>query len=429
MKTITKITYPAFALFAFACFALSPQALAVGRDRYDASNINTLFGNNALLNKTTDYEDTATASVAQSKNQFLFGRAEFVASSAPFGLAVGDFNADGIIDLAVANYDSSATASVLLGKGDGSFRSPLSFATAASTRGIVAGDFNGDGILDLATANNDCYPCGQGTVSILLGNGNGTFQDHVDYPTGGGPTWVATGDFNSDGKLDLVVSEGNGGGGTTVGVLLGNGDGTFQPVVHYQAGINPAYVVTADFNGDNNLDLAVVNNAGSVSILLGKGDGSFGPHQDFTVGSFPIGEAAGDFNHDGKMDLAVVNTGSNSVSVLLGNGDGTFQAPVEYETEVGPYGIVAADVNVDGNLDLVVTNPATSGGNPGDGATISVLLGKCDGDGTFHKRRDFSTGTGPAFLAAGHFARGRKPDLAVTNFNQDSVSVLLGNSF
>jgi hypothetical protein len=240
---------------------------------------------------------------------------------------------------------------------------------------------------------------------------------------------VATGDFNHDGKLDLVVAEGNGGGGTTVGVLLGNGDGTFGPVMHYQVGLNPAYVLTADFNGDNKLDLAVVNNAGSVSILLGKGDGSFGPHQDFAVGSFPIGEAAGDFNHDGKMDLAVVNTGSDTVSVLLGNGDGTFQTPAQYETGIGPYGVNAADVNVDGNLDLVVTNPATSGGNPGEGATISVLLGKCDGDGTFHKHRDFSTGTGPAFLAAGHFAHGRKPDLAVTNFNQDSVSILLGNSF
>jgi hypothetical protein len=409
-----------------ACFVLSPQARAVRRDGYDASN--ALFGNHALLNNATGYEGTGTASTAQSKNQFLFGRAEFVAGSMPFGLAVGDFNADGIIDLAVANW-GPATVSVLLGKGDGAFRDPLSFATAAAARGIVAADFNGDGILDLATANNDCYPCGNGTVSILLGNGDGTFQDHIDYPTGAGPTWVATGDFDSDGKLDLVVSEGNGGGGTTVGVLLGNGNGTFGPVAHYQVGLNPAYVVTADFNGDNKLDLAVVNNAGSVSILLGKGDGSFGLHQDLAVGSFPIGEAAGDFNHDGKMDLAVVNTGSDSVSVLLGKGDGTFQTPVQYQTGIGPYGIIAADVNVDGNLDLVVTNPATSGGNPGEGATISVLLGKCDGDGTFHKHRDFSTGIGPAFLAACHFAHGRKPDLAVTNFNQDSVSILLGNFF
>lgn len=429
MKTITKFIYLAYALFVLVCLVLCPQARGVGLDGYDTSKVNMLFGNNALFNNTTDYKDTAIGSVAQSKGQFLFGRAEFVANSAPFGLAVGDFNADGVIDVVLANYAPSATVSVLLGKGDGAFRDPLSFATAAATRSVVAADLNGDGILDLATANNDCYPCGKGTVSILLGNGNGTFQDHVDYPTGVGPTWVAAGDFNSDGKLDLAVSEGSGGGGTTVGVLLGNGDGTFGPVAHYQAGINPAYVVTADFNGDNNLDLAVVNNGGSVSILLGKGDGSFGPHQDFTVGSFPIGAAAGDFNHDGKMDLAVVNTGSNNVTVLLGKGDGRFQTPAQYETETGPYGVIAADVNVDGNLDLVVTNPATTSGNPGEGATISVLLGKCNGDGTFHKRRDFSTGIGPAFLAAGHFARGPKPDLVVTNFNDDSVSVLLGNSF
>jgi hypothetical protein len=242
---------------------------------------------------------------------------------------------------------------------------------------------------------------------------------------------VATGDFNSDGKLDLVVSEGNGGGGTTVGVLLGKGDGTFGPVAHYQAGLNPAYVVTADLNEDNNLDLAVVNNIGSVSILLGNGDGTFRLHTDFGVGSFPIGEAVGDFNHDGKIDVAVANWGGefggNSVSVLLGNGDGTFQAQIQYETGIGPFGIIAADVDVDGNLDLLVTNPSSGPNGPGEGATISVLRGKSDG--TFHQRRDFSTGTGPAFLAAGHFSSRRKPDLAVTNFNQHSVSILLGNFF
>ena len=241
---------------------------------------------------------------------------------------------------------------------------------------------------------------------------------------------MATGDFNSDGKLDLAVAEGDLGPGTTVGVLLGNGDGTFEPVVHYTVNPNPTYVLTADFNGDNILDLAVVTNGGTVSILLGNGDGSFGPHQDFTVGSAPVGGVAADFNQDGKIDLAVPNWGGgggDSVSVLLGNGDGTFTTQVQYETGIGPATIIAADMNLDGCIDLVVTN---NGPNPpGTGTTVSILLGNCDG--TFRGRRDFSTGMGPAFLAAGHFAPGPKPDLAVTNLNQQpgTVSILLGNSF
>jgi FG-GAP-like repeat len=397
-----------------ASLALSPQMRAVRQEGYDTSNANRFLGNNTLLNNTSGSEDTATGSGAQSSHRLFF------AGRRPFGLAIGDFNRDGIIDIAVANY-ASFGVSVLLGKGGGEFEAPLQFTAGPQARGIVAADFNGDGILDLAVANQHCCDLGDGTVSILIGNGDGTFKDHVDYATGGGPTWVATGDFNSDGKLDLVVS----GVGDNVGVLLGNGDGTFQPVVRYRTGINPAYVVTADFNGDNNLDLAVVNNIGSVSILLGNGDGSFGRHQDLTVGSFPIGAAAADFNRDGKVDLAVVNTGSNNVSVLLGNGDGTFATPVQYETGVGPWAVIAADVNPGGCPDLVVTNASTSGGLPGDGSTVSVLLGNCDG--TFRNHRVFSTGVGAAFLAVDHFSGGRKPDLAVTNFNQHSVSILLGN--
>lgn len=199
---------------------------------------------------------------------------------------------------------------------------------------VVVGDFNGDGRLDLAVANS-----GSGDVSILLGRGDGTFQSPVHYAAGQGPdSQVAVGDFNGDGELDLVVSNS---GSNNVSVLLGNGDGSFRATTSYDVGRNPSSVAVADVNGDGKLDLVVSNQncshsggpcaQGTVSVLLGNGDGTFQPHKDFAAGRVPNWVAVGDFNGDGKLDLAVVNGqgngGPSTVSILLGNGDGTFQVP------------------------------------------------------------------------------------------------------
>jgi hypothetical protein len=175
---------------------------------------------------------------------------------------------------------------------------------------VAVGDFNGDGKLDLAVANS-----ASNNVSVLLGNGDGTFQAAVNYAVGTNPASVAVGDLNGDGKLDLAVANI---GSNNVSVLLGNGDGTFKAAVNYAVGSSPYSVAVGDFNGDGKLDLAVANpGSNNVSVLLGNGDGTFQTAVNYAVGSYPYSVAVGDFDGDGRMDLAVANHGSNNVSILL----------------------------------------------------------------------------------------------------------------
>jgi len=257
----------------------------------------------------------------------------------------GDFNHDGKLDLA---NTGSNNVSVFLGNGDGTFQPAANYAVGSNPTAVAAGDLNHDGKLDLVVANNQSY-----NVSILLGNGDGTFQPAVNYGIPSCcPTMVALGDFNGDGKLDLVVTIGNPGalGPGTVSIFLGNGDGTFQAALNYAAGSDPYGVAVGDFNGDGKLDLAVTDVFGNdVGVLLGNGDGTFQPALDYPVGNQPFTVVAGDFNGDGILDLAVAT--GNGVSVLLGNGNGTFQSAVNYGTGLLP-GLVAGDFNGDGKVDL-----------------------------------------------------------------------------
>jgi hypothetical protein len=281
------------------------------------------------------------------------------------------------------------------------------YATAGRSYALAVGDFNGDGKPDLAVAN---YVLG--TISVLLGNGNGTFQPHVDYATGGYPESVAVGDFNNDGKLDLVVANN---GSNTVSILLGNGDGTFQPQVEYATGNLPIGVAVADFNRDGKLDL-VVANYDNINVLLGNGDGTFQPAVNYAAGAHPGSPAVGDFNRDGKLDLVVANNSTNTITVLLGNGDGTFRPAVSYSTEPSPTSIAVADFNADDKLDLAV----------GAGTGVSVLLG--NGDGTFQAHVDYGTGSrNPCSVAVGDFNGDGRPDLVVADLFSTDVHLLLGN--
>jgi len=222
------------------------------------------------------------------------------------------------------------------------FQAPLSFDTGAAAYAVAVGDFNGDGIPDLAVANAGGYYSftGGGSVSVLLGKGDGTFQPAVNYFVGDSSTSVAVGDLNGDGIVDLAVSDSS---GNQVRVLLGKGDGTFELAGTYPAGVGPRSVAIADFNGDGRLDLAVADEGtapnyadGSLSVLLGNGDGTFRSPVQVATGVRPLSVVVGDFNRDGIPDLALTNY---AVSVLLGNGDGTFQAAVKYGAGRQPWGI------------------------------------------------------------------------------------------
>jgi hypothetical protein len=335
----------------------------------------------------------------------------------PYAVAVGDFNGDGKLDLVVPNV-SATTVSILLGNGNGTFQTQSEYQAGYSPIAVGVADLNGDGKLDLAVVNNGNDSNGQpGTVTILLGNGDGSFTTGKTFNTGKGPDSVAVGDFNGDGKLDLALSNYNVARGNSVAVLLGRGDGTFRKYVSYLTGSAPEYVATADLNGDGILDLVTANElAGTVSVLLGKGDGTFPSKVDYAVGKDPIALGIADLNRDGNPDLAVVNLGGNSVSVLLGKGDGTFGTHVDYATGSFPVSIAIADFNADNIQDLAVANQDNAG-------TVSILFGK--GNGTFKKHKDFSAGSQPQGIAVGDFNGDGRLDLSIVDVFSNEVGVLL----
>ncbi|MGD0696242.1 MAG: FG-GAP-like repeat-containing protein [Terriglobia bacterium] len=279
--------------------------------------------------------------------------------SSACALALGDFNGDGKLDLAVVDYGGS-NVTIQLGNGDGTFTqapgSPVT--TGHNSHSIAIGDFDGDGRLDIAVGNDL-------SVTVLLGNGDGTFTQAIGSPIllYSSTDFVAVGDLNGDGKPDLVVLDA---ADDKLMILLGNGDGTFTLSGQSPAtGLAPVQVVLGDFNGDGKLDLAVAGRQ-SVGVFLGNGDGTFQTRVDYASGSSPQALAVGDFNGDGKLDIVTANFMGNSVSVLLGNGDGTFQSHVDFGTGRTPDWVAVGDFNGDGSLDLVTANDYDN--------TASVLL-------------------------------------------------------
>ena len=345
-------------------------------------------------------------SISKSVSAVSMLRNDLTAGSDPTAAAAADFIGNGKIDLAVANGNGNSV-SIFLGNGDGTFQTPVNYQTAAGyPDAILVADFNGDGKLDLAVLLQR-----SNQVSILLGNGDGTFGTHHEFSTGQNPVGFAAADLNGDGKLDLAVANFT---DNTVSVLLGKGDGTFQTHQDYATGVNPEFVAVGDFNKDGQLDLAVPNNNdNTVSILLNAGSGTFPTHTDLATAPVPTGVVVADFNKDGNLDLAV-STASHSLSVLLGNGDGTFKTHVNYATGANSQMIATADLNADGKLDLAVANFSDN--------SVSVLPG--NGDGTFKGQQVFPTNSGAGWLAIADLNGDGKLDMAVVDSSANMLSIL-----
>ena len=342
----------------------------------------------------------------------------------PIPLAVGDFNGDGLPDIAVANNEPNSngvsTLTVFFSTGLGSYSRPITLtltADAMNPVALVAGDFNNDGNLDLAVAS------APNVIDILFGDGNGDFTE-VEAPAPGiYPTALATGDFNNDGNLDLAITDQF---ASTVIILLGNGDRTFSaaPGTPPSTGATPDAIATGDFNRDGKQDLAIANHdSNTVTILLGKGDGTFTAAASPNTDVYPDAIAVGDFNGDGKLDLAVVNNFSQTVTVLLGDGSGAFAIPASGgytapATGKYPTAIAIGDLNGDGVQDLAIASSGAS--------AVTVLFGK--GDGTFTNVQTVAAGSALGQLAIADTNGDSRPDIVVTNSGVNAVTTLV-NTF
>ena len=340
----------------------------------------------------------------------------FRANIIPVSVAIGDFNGDGKQDLAVADLGpwqgGTGGVSILLGDGTGNFSAPRRFVVAKNPFLGAVGDFNGDGKQDLVVIIGGTRPDYNGGLSILLGDGAGNFSAPTNFDFGNHPGSVAVGDFNGDGKQDLVVSNG-GYGENSVSIFLGNGAGHFSGPTIFDAGISPQSVKLGDFDGDGKQDLAVIS-SGGVSILLGDGAGGFSAPTTFGV-SYPSALVVGDFNGDGKQDVAVTYRVSDSVSILLGDGAGNLSAPTSFP--VGgddPLGQAVGDFNGDGKQDLVFTFQFST--------DVSILLG--DGAGNFNALINVAVGNPQTSIAVGDFNGDGKQDLTVVSGGV-GVSILL----
>lgn len=280
------------------------------------------------------------------------------------GLRLGDFNLDGIQDLAIANVGTAAaegqTITVVLGQGRGVFGAPRKYQVGTHPTSVSVADINTDGHDDLIVTNRDSK-----SVQVLLGDGTGDFKSGSTVPVSGGPRWSAVGDLNKDGALDIVTANWM---SNTVSVLTGKGDGTFDSPRDSTVGRGPSACAIADLDGDSIPDLVVANCGCStglpdntISVLRGRGDGTFAPQVTYEVGMGPSAIAVADLNRDGHLDLGITNWGThakpgNTMSLLLGADGGAFKNAGTAVVGSAPTAIEVADVNSDFRPDLVVVN-------------------------------------------------------------------------
>jgi hypothetical protein len=336
--------------------------------------------------------------------------ATYPTTTYPNSIAVGDYNRDGYLDMAIPHFGGPVI--IMLGDGNGRFTQSVTYnaGPGSGPRASVATDLNHDGKLDLVVSNQE-----SNAVSVFIGDGTGHFANYVRYAAGVLPYFLSTADFNEDGHPDIAVA--NSGSGN-ISVLLGDGAGHFGPQTVYAAGTTTRSVIPADFNGDGHVDLAAANYAAdTVSIYMGQGNGLFTPGVVIPTAGGPYLLAAGDVNGDGQVDLVVPNFDVGSVSVFFGAGNGGFNPGPTIATGKSPRHASIADVNGDSHPDLVVANR--------DASTLSILLG--DGAGTFNTPVNFGVASGPFSTQIRDFDRDGHLDLAIVERDAGSISVALGD--
>lgn len=328
---------------------------------------------------TSDYDDSSVTLLLGEGTGSFINVGSFEVGSEPLGLISEDFNSDGNLDIAVANGGLNQI-SVLLGNGVGGFDPQQKFVIGNGPVDLCKGMFNDDEHIDIVGANLN-----SNSVGLLIGDGAGGFvlTKTIYLGPNYNPYAITNADFNKDGSMDVVVASG---GYPCVGVLLGNGSGEFEPLQNITVGYGYERfdIISEDFNDDGNPDIAVPNTYNdTISVLIGDGEGGFQPHQTFDVGEYPIGICGGDFNSDGNCDVAVTNAFENTFSILLGDGAGGFGAQDVFSAGDGPVGILS------GNFDYVPEPDLECDGSfnwkkvkPGEQIIAEFLIGNFGNEGS-----------------------------------------------
>ncbi len=331
--------------------------------------------------------------------------------SEPRGFACADFDGDGDVDI-VTTCNSPAAVALLRNNGDGTFASPSYTSVNGDPIAVFAADFDSDGNVDLAVFHNEP---GTSHMEILKNDGTGTFTNAGTYVPATLGQYISGADFNGDGAVDIVVTDGWG-SQDNVKVMTNNGSGTFSVPASYSAGSWAHGVAALDVDGDGDFDIACCNQGNSnVSVLYNDGSGLFSRMADFTAVAGPEALYANDLNADGRADIAVVSTSTASVAVLLNNGTGGFGAPVAYPVPSAAHTIEGGDFDGDGDIDLSVAS--------NNGTAAYVLLN--NGDGTFGTAASYTTGSGTWTIGTADFNSDGALDLATTNYSSNNVSILL----
>lgn len=373
----------------------------------------TMVGDNYSCVCDEGYEGDGTTCI-KTGPVLRFESTTLTVGRGPWSIITGDFDENGHMDLAVTN-SSSNTVSILVGDGAGGFEDATDLAVGHLPLGLNAGDYNEDGHADLAVTKSEYSGHGLG---ILLGDGSGGFADPIEFLAGTSPNIISQADFDEDSHIDLAVANAF---SDNVSILLGDGSGGFADAVNFEVGEGlsskgPYHMITGDFDENGHVDLAVANLVSDDGgLLLGDGTGGFAPALSIPAGERPRGFAAGDFNEDGHTDLAVANCESYEVRILSGDGDGGFSVDLIIEATDGPMGIINVDFDKDGHQDLALANLAGS---------LGVLFG--DGEGGFaYTTNHVASSIGLMNMAAGDFNEDGLVDVAATVFESETIVILI----